>query len=133
MNENTASQPSRRILIVEDESVVRDLLNRILPRPEYRLTFAVTVAEGIQWIQEGIFDLLLSDLRLPDGSGVEVIRPFRDRFPQAPILVVTGSLTPEERLAQVGSLGIQACIQKPFKVRELQRTVEQALTMVSHA
>jgi DNA-binding response OmpR family regulator len=126
MNNSGPGSP-RRILLLEDEPVVRELFKRLLGAAPYALTLAPTVKDGLRETEGGVFDLLISDLRLRDGSGIEVIRRFRDKFPNVPILVVTGSLTPEERIAQVSELGIRECIQKPFELQTMQRAVEEAL------
>jgi two-component system response regulator PilR (NtrC family) len=132
MNECAVQSSPKKILLVEDESVIRCLFDRILHSPHYRLTSSGSVTAGIASIEEGTFDLLISDLRLPDGCGTEVIRRFKEKFPEVPVLVVTGSLTPEERMAQVAGLGVHACVHKPFEVQKMQETIDQVLEMPFH-
>jgi DNA-binding NtrC family response regulator len=125
---NSVTPPlHNKILIVEDESVIRNLIKRILGQDIYQLSLACTIQEGTDWIQREDFDLLLTDLRLPDGSGTEIIQQFKAKFPGAGVLVMTGSLTPEERLARIPNDSILACIQKPFTVEILQKTIADAL------
>ncbi|MFA5976110.1 MAG: response regulator [Elusimicrobiota bacterium] len=116
-----------RIMVVEDEQVILDLLRRVLTPPTFHLVTANTVQQGLQLLEQGSFELLMTDLRLPDGSGVEVIRAFRGQFASVPIVIITGSLTPEERLSQVTECGIFSCIEKPFDVLVLRQAVEQAI------
>ena len=89
---NHAGRTLKKILIVDDEFVIRALLQRAI-----------------------------------DPMKCDLIRHFKTRCPGASVLVITGSLTPEERLSQVEDLDISDCIQKPFELRILQKAVYQAL------
>ncbi len=118
-----------RILIVDDETVICSLIQRMLSGT-YELTLAGSLEESMEKIQTHDFDLLLTDLRLPDGDGMEIVKHFKAKRPQAPVLVMTGSLTPEERLAQIPLNGIRQCIQKPFEVAVLQQAIRDALEVL---
>ncbi len=119
--------PERRILVVEDEPAIRQLVQRVLQKEGLAVKLGANPREGEDAIAGEEFALLLTDLRLPDGSGTETIRRFKTRFPQAPVLIMTGSLTPEERLAQVNDLGVLQCLHKPFELVSLQQAVARAL------
>jgi two-component system response regulator HydG len=119
----------KKLLIVDDEAVIRTLIERMLKNENYQLSFASTMREGKSCVDQDRFDLLLTDLRLPDGNGIEIIRDFKTKFPEAAVLVMTGSLTPEERLAQAPEHSVIACIQKPFNLDILQQAISQALDM----
>src|SRR5450755_2091616 len=84
------------ILVVEDEPVIRMLVGRVLVSRDRHLVVTDCMQEALSQIHQKPFDLLLTDLRLPDGHGVEVMRQFRNKFPRAPMIVMTGSLTPED-------------------------------------
>jgi CheY-like chemotaxis protein len=120
-------QVKRRILVVDDESVIQALVYRVLTAGGRELVIAGSTKEGLSRINSQVFDLLLTDLRLPDGHGEEVMRRFRVKFPHAPIIVLTGSLTPEDHFATVADLGDFKCIIKPFDLEILQKAVNQAL------
>src|SRR3989344_3224117 len=123
---NTEQTP-KRILVVDDESVIRALVQRAIDPTKCDLILAGSVQEGMEQIDRMGFDLLLADLRRPDGNGVDIIRHFKTKYPGAPVLVITGSLTPEERLLQVEGSGVTDCIQKPFDLQVLQKAIYQAL------
>lgn len=114
-------------MIVEDEAVIRSLLGRIFAATPYDLTLAGSISEGIEKVNAMDFHLLVTDLRLPDGSGTTVIRHFREKFPSSGVIMMTGSLTPEDRMNQVSDLGIIECLHKPFDLEELRHSVSRAL------
>ena len=123
-------ETKKRILVVEDESVIRALVRRVLAGGDWELVVADSIQEGQSWIHGQAFDLLLTDLRLPDGHGVEIMRLFKAKFPHAAMIVMTGSLTPEDRFHEVPLLGEVECIFKPFDLDVLQKAVSQALGAV---
>ncbi len=90
-----------RIMVVEDEVVTRRLLcNAIELEPTLQLCAAVdNVADALRAMETSSFDLLLTDLGLPDGSGLGVIRSSRRLMPHADILVITMSSEDEQILA----------------------------------
>ena len=116
-----------KILIVEDEETIRKVCQRLLTKFGYEVFAVESVKEGKKKIEATEMDLLVSDLKLPDGSGIDMIRHFKQRFPNKNALVMTGSLTPESRLEQVGSLGILECIAKPFDLDVLVSAVRNGL------
>ena len=79
--------PKRRILCVEDQETC-EVLDLLLSYSDYDyvLRTATTAAEGLQLAQHEHFDLCLLDLRLPDGSGLELCRQIRSLHPHTPIL-----------------------------------------------
>ncbi len=91
------------------------------------MTLAGTVGEAEASLKRGAPDLLITDLRLPDGHGVDVIRSLRTLSQEARIIVITGSLTPEDRLYKESRLGIDECICKPFEIEELQAAIQKCL------
>lgn len=125
MNKEEKRPP--RILLVDDESVIRELLGRVLGGLGCDLVPAAGLEEALARLDGTAFDLLITDLRLPDGNGADVIRHFKARWPAASVLVITGSLTPEERLAQIQDFPLTDCIHKPFEPPVLQQAVRRAL------
>jgi DNA-binding NtrC family response regulator len=115
-----------KLLVVEDEAVIRDLVGRVLGDMNCDLVTVENADTALDLIGNSSFDALLTDLRLPGGSGVEIIRRFKTKFPEAPVVIMTGSLTPEERIAELGDQQVIACIHKPFDLQVLQRVMTQA-------
>lgn len=114
-------------MIVEDEEIIRSLCRRLLSAGDRELIFAENVQEALHAIQNSSLDLLISDLKLPDGHGVDVIRRFKERFPEKKAIVTTGSPSPEERLEAIKDLWVSPCLYKPFSNEDLERAVRDAL------
>ena len=124
MNEKVKT---KRILVVDDEEVIQRLLGRVFARSPYDLVMAGSVEEGLTKLKESDFHLLVTDLRLPDGSGTSIIRHFKERFPSSQVIIITGSLTPEERMEEVADVSISGCLSKPFELEALRTAVMQTL------
>lgn len=95
------SPPPCRVMVVEDDVVTRRLLcNAIALEPTLALAGAFgTVAQAERYLEQAAIDLLLTDLGLPDGSGLSVIRSCRRLLPEVDIMVITLSSEEEQILA----------------------------------
>jgi len=118
---------SPRILVVDDELVIRELMERVLRALGCDLTVASTLESGLCALRRFTPDLLITDLHLPDGSGVDIARAFKAIAPRAPVVVITGFLAPDDYLAQATDLNIFSCLHKPFELEMLQQVVARAL------
>jgi DNA-binding response OmpR family regulator len=85
------NQPYARILVVDDEAVIRRTLETMLRRQGYEVWTAADGAEAFAWLHQGAFDLLLIDLGLPDMSGLEIAQSAGVSQPEAAVLILTGS------------------------------------------
>jgi CheY-like chemotaxis protein len=109
-----------RLLAVEDQPVNVALLRAVLARsthPELReaeLSVAGTLAEGRALLAGGGYDVLLLDIRLPDGSGLDLAREFPSRPGRARILVLTANALPGDELA-ARAAGADAFLSKPYE------------------
>ncbi|MBI4397357.1 MAG: response regulator [Elusimicrobia bacterium] len=117
----------KKILLVEDEIVIQLLCRRILSAPEFDLTIVGFVKEALDFIRTTPPRLLITDLRLPDGDGIEVILTLREVSPASKFIIITGSPTPEERLQKIRELEIEDFINKPFDVDTLMAAVKRGL------
>jgi len=115
------------ILIVEDNKLTRWSISRILGKTGYRCSEAASIAEAVAAIDRQLPDLILLDIRLPDGDGFALLKTLRDSHPGLPIVMITahaGQGTAEAALA----LGACAHLGKPCDPVELSSTVDRALT-----
>ena len=103
-----------RILIVEDEPVIRGALRQLLERNEYRVDDAGSVGEATDRFDLGVFDLILCDLRLPGAPGTEIIASAGD----APVLIMTSHASVRSAVDAM-KLGAENYIAKPFDHDEL--------------
>jgi putative two-component system response regulator len=102
-----------RVLVVDDDEQVRDVLGRILGREGYRCTLAAHLAEARTWLARAPFDLILCDVRLPDGSGLDLVQEVSPRHEPMAALMISAldDAALAERALQLGAYGY---IVKPF-------------------
>ena len=81
--------PGGHILIIDDEASLRQTMARILQRAGYEVTTAATGTDGLKLVSEHPFDLLYLDIRMPDTSGLELLRDIHARFPELPVILFT--------------------------------------------
>jgi two-component system phosphate regulon response regulator OmpR len=105
------------ILVVDDDSRIRDLLARYLQEHGYRVTTAVDAASARATMRGLTFDLLILDVMMPHESGIEFARSLR-RESQVPILMLTARAEPEQRIEGLET-GVDDYLAKPFDPREL--------------
>jgi DNA-binding response OmpR family regulator len=115
-----------RILLVDDEEVMRRLLTRAMGGAGYWCSAAGTGEEAIELLRVQEFDLAVVDKNLPDVSGIEVARRALDPGRQIPVIIVTAYPSDESKHA-ARSLGVARYITKPFGVHRLRKEVERLL------
>lgn len=109
-----------RVLLVDDETMIRDTIDELLRDAGYAVSTASSGAAALALLNGAVgIDLLVTDLSMPEMNGLEVIRAVRDRFPEIPVILLTGFATDEAALslAQIG--GIVALLRKPVRDVEL--------------
>ncbi|TCK04983.1 sigma-54-dependent transcriptional regulator [Marinobacterium mangrovicola] len=117
-----------RILIVEDESIIRSALKRLLEKNDYNVSDAASVAEATEQFQLSDFDLIISDLRLPGASGTDLIELSRP----VPVLIMT-SYASLRSAVDAMKLGAVDYIAKPFDHDEMLATVRSVLERTGNA
>ena len=118
------------ILIIEDEEMLRDMLDLALQDQGYKRIIAVDGKEGITLFAEhhDTIDLVVTDMGLPKVNGKQVVREITTIDPLARIIVMSGYLEPGIRSALL-SMGVQAILQKPFITDDLLRAVREVLDL----
>ena len=116
-----------RILVVDDEPEITRALRSILTAHGFEPILAATAREGLELLQRRHPDLLLLDLVLPDGSGLEVTRAIRSELGLDIPIVVLSAHGEEEGKVQALDLGADDFVTKPFGVRELLARMRAAL------
>ncbi|WP_297446437.1 sigma-54 dependent transcriptional regulator [Desulfurobacterium sp.] len=107
-----------RALIIDDEKSIRDILGMMLEDFDFDIEKAGSVQEGLSKLQEGNFDLILLDLRLPDGSGMEILRKLREKRMKTEVIIIT-AFASSETAKEAIRLGAFDYVSKPFDVSEL--------------
>jgi DNA-binding NtrC family response regulator len=115
-----------KVLIVDDEPVVREVLRTVLSRAGYATSEAATAAEGLALFADPAVDLVLLDLMLPDRSGLSLLPELREKRPDVPVVVVTAYSSVESAIAAMKE-GAFHYVPKPFRNEEVVHLVAQAL------
>ncbi len=118
----------QKILIVDDEPDIRELLEITLGRMKLDTRSARNVKEAREWLQREPFDLCLTDMRLPDGNGLELVQHIQQRHPQVPVAMITafGSLDTAINALKAGAFDF---LTKPVDLTRLRELVASALRM----
>lgn len=116
-----------RILVVEDEPDVLDLLQRLFGEAGCQLTAAANVGEAIDVLRRREFDLVLTDLMVPGGGGRAVAEYCREMGDAAPPLVVMSGRLERSLHDEVIALGAARSVEKPFALSKLLRTLSEVL------
>jgi two-component system phosphate regulon response regulator OmpR len=116
---------SPHILVIDDDSRIRDLLARYLHEHGFRVTTAVDAAGARATMRSLSFDLLILDVMMPHESGLDFARSLR-RESQVPILMLTARAEPEQRIEGLET-GVDDYLTKPFDPRELLLRVSNVL------
>ena len=114
----------KRILVVEDEAAVLEVLTELLRSDGHTVTAAATGQEGIQLFRPGAFDLVLVDQALPDVSGDQVALSIKEREANQPVVLVTGFGDIMEATGERPA-GVDLVVGKPFTLTTLRRAIAQ--------
>lgn len=117
---------SLKILAIDDQEIIRDLLVNMFGSAGHEVTTAERGEEGIAKFKIQRFDLVVTDLSMPDLSGWEVAREVKRLRPDMPVILITGwgQNLDEEKLRESG---VDRVVSKPFRIEQLMKTVEELL------
>ncbi|MGF1511696.1 MAG: response regulator [Myxococcota bacterium] len=121
---DVASRP-KRVLVVDDDDMVRRVVDRILRRAGYEVKLAGSGRDGVEAARDGNLGVMMVDIFMPGMNGDLVIEEVRRLNPHLPIVVCSG-YGREQALAQIGEAAIQEFLMKPFVSDDLVATVERA-------
>ncbi len=116
----------QRILVIDDEPDIRETLDMFLSSLGYEVSTAESGHTAVEQVQREAFDLVITDIRMPGMSGVDVMAALRRINPGLPVIVVSGYISEESglRCSEAGAVGI---IGKPFRLDDLLHVVQVAL------
>jgi len=114
------------ILVVDDETVMRDLVKLILKREGIAVHCVASGEEALEQIKEKTFSMMITDLNMPGLNGLELARKSLEIAPQMPIIMDTAGISPKiKRLAM--EIGISKVLAKPFHAKELLETIREVM------
>ena len=116
----------KKALVIDDEQIVLDSVKRILDEGNYVVETTLSGRQGLEWALQKSYDVVLTDVRMPDIGGMLVLRDIKRAKPALPVLIITGYATVRSAV-QAMKLGASEYIEKPFTPEELLKAVAQAI------
>ena len=115
-----------RVLVVDDERSMQEFLEIFFRREGYDVITAGDVTSGTLCLENDEFDLVISDMQMPDGSGLDLLQVVREHCPDAATIMITAFASTDSAISAMKE-GAYDYITKPFKVDEIRLVVEKAL------
>jgi two-component system response regulator AtoC len=119
------SKPAK-LLVVDDDPVTLGLLKEVLSKEGHGVTVALGGEEAIARGKEGVFDVVITDIRMGDKDGMEVLKFFKKASPETTVIMITAFGSIETAIEAIRA-GAYDYISKPFKLEEINLTVRRAL------
>jgi DNA-binding NtrC family response regulator len=123
----TRTNPPKRILVVDDEPMIVSLLSTVLREKGWDVTEARSGSDGIDQLDRGGFDVILTDLVMPGDSGIDLLRAAKEIHPDVEVILMTGYATTDTAIEAMRN-GAFHYIMKPLKTEEVANLVEKAYT-----
>ncbi|MHC4472666.1 MAG: response regulator, partial [Planctomycetota bacterium] len=119
-------QETPRLLVVDDEHAIAELLARHLERENYRVYTAFDGDEALEALEKARFDLVITDIRMPGRDGLSLLEVAKSKDEVLPVIVLT-SVTSVDTAVMAMRMGAEDYIVKPFNLEALTISVERAL------
>ena len=126
----------KRALVIDDEQIVLDSASKILTAEDYDVDVSLSGSQGLDRAQKNPYDIVITDIRMPDMSGMIVLRDVKRAKPSMPVVIITGYATVKSAV-QAMKLGAADYIEKPFTpeafVNAVSKAIESAVTRTPEA
>ena len=113
------------LLVVDDDQTIRDMFYELFAE-EHLCHTAETAEQALQWLETGLYDVVLTDISMPGMSGLELIAHVRQRQPDTPIIVITG-IDYQQHAGELLKLGAFDYLIKPFQLTDAESKVSRAI------
>ena len=123
---STTGATRPRVLVVDDEASIRDLLSKTLALAEYEVDVAPDGRSALERMRMYPYDLLIADLKMPGMDGLTVIREAKRYKVDLPVIIITGFSTESSAIEAV-NLGVAGYLTKPFRVPQVLAAAAKAL------
>lgn len=120
------AQKKQQVLIVEDEESILELCTRILTQAGYGVEKAANYREAMEQAHSKKFDLVISDIKMPGKSGLDLLKDLRKEKPGLPSVIITGHGTMDAAMESL-KLGVGGFVVKPFTSEELMAAIKNVL------
>ncbi len=115
-----------RILVVDDEESIREFLEIMLKKEGYEVTCAEDGAKARDLLTKKSFDLVISDLQMPNMTGIELLKYVKESYPELVFMMITAFGTTESAVEAM-KMGAYDYLTKPFKIDEVRMNIQNAL------
>lgn len=112
-----------KVLVIDDEEVMRNLLTDVLSDKGCEVTAVANGAEAVARVKEKAFDLVFSDVHMPEMNGVETVKAIKKIRPET-VMVMMDSY-PDHLLSQAQEAGAITCLHKPFNIKDVVTIVKE--------
>jgi DNA-binding NtrC family response regulator len=119
-----------KALVIDDEQIVLDSVSKILKDENYEVDVSLSGREGLNQAIQKEYDIVLTDIRMPDIGGMRVLRDVKRAKPSLPVLIITGYASVKSAV-QAMKLGAADYIEKPFTPDQLLKAVDSALDIAA--
>ncbi len=116
----------RKILVVDDEESIREFFEIMLKREGYQVLSASNGKEGLEQLKKHQVDLIISDIQMPEMSGMELLAQVKEQDPEMPVVMIT-AFGSTDTAVEAMKLGASDYLQKPFKLDEVKLIIAKAL------
>ena len=114
-----------RVLVVDDDETIRDTLYELLSE-EYLCQTAETAEKAFARLEADNYDVVLTDISMPGLSGLELLGQVRQRFPETPVIIISG-ISDQEHAQGLIKLGAFDFLLKPFQLEVVEKSVRRAV------
>lgn len=117
------------VLIIDDDVQMLWLMRKMLEQDGHNVISAPDGEKGMKFYRDSPVDLVITDMIMPNKSGINMISDLLDEFPEAKVIAISGggAIEPDRYLHLAESLGAQKTLKKPFTMNALLQTVNQVL------
>ena len=119
-----------KALVIDDEQIVLDSVTKVLAEKDYQVDVTLSSRQGLDWAIQKPYDIILTDIRMPDIGGMRILRDIRRAKPSLPVVIITGYATVQSAV-QAMKLGAADYLEKPFTPDELVQAVTSALDVAA--
>jgi DNA-binding NtrC family response regulator len=120
----------KRILLVDDEEAIRKMVHAMLGNELYEFSEAANGLDAQALLEKQKFDLIITDVIMPDCDGIELVMAVRRKLPDIKVIVMSGGgwVRAGHYLNLAGKLGAAKVFEKPFDAADLRKTVQELLS-----
>jgi CheY-like chemotaxis protein len=116
----------KKVLVIDDEAIVRVSCQRVLEPEGYEVKVTSRGDEALRLMEEEKYDIVLTDLKMPDMDGLEVLKEIKRRWPDIQVIIITGYGTISTAVQAI-KLGAYDYIEKPFTPEDILNVVKRAM------